>query len=185
MKRFTAILFAGVLLFNLWGYELVFDIWQQQQEVALTARLDRAEYADADLISIKTPLSMPYYTASMKFERIDGSIKIDGVEYRYVKRRIVADSLELLCLPNTAKQKLQGAKTDFFKLSNDIQRPGNKKAGELVKSLMPDFYDASAVYTLAPCETAAKNLVSFFHTRYTTRTRGVAEHPPQTAPGLS
>lgn len=145
----AAILFLGVLLFNLCGYRWVIDYLQQQHDEKLTAQLDNDAYRTEDLISIKTPLSLPYYTATPEFERIDGSVHIDGVEYRYVKRRIVNDSLELLCLPNTAKQKLQNAKSDFFELANDLQRPENgKKSNYTIKSVLPEFCDALTAYNL-------------------------------------
>lgn len=138
-----------MLLFNLCGYRLVIDFLQQQQAQTRTAQLDKAEYANEDLISIKTPLSLPYYNASTDFERVDGAIQINGVEYSYVKRRIINDSLELLCLPNTAKQKLQAAKSDFFKITNDLQRPeGSKKPTAVIKAAIPDYCNALPVYGL-------------------------------------
>jgi hypothetical protein len=147
-----------VLLFNLCGYRLVIDYLQQRHTEELTAQLDKDEYADADLISIKTALSLPYYTATMDFERIDGSIRIDGVEYTYVKRRIINDSLELLCLPNPVKQKLQTAKADFFKLSNDLQRPeSNKKAAAVIKTVLPEYCETPSPYHLQALPATKQN----------------------------
>jgi hypothetical protein len=164
VKQIAAILFLSVLLFNLCGYQLVFDYLQQQHEAKLTTRLDQADYADEDLISIKTALSMPYYTATMDFERVDGAIRIDGVEYRYVKRRIINDSLELLCLPNTTRQELQAAKTNFFKTANDLQQPeGNKKSNTSIKSVLPEYCNTVTAYTL-PLPPGAKQKHRLFGT---------------------
>ena len=82
-----------MLLFNLVGYQLVIDFLQHRQTAILTARLDKEAYAEADLISIKTPIALPYYTNSAEYERIDGTIEMDGVAYHYVKRRVYNDSL--------------------------------------------------------------------------------------------
>lgn len=171
----------AVLLFNLCGYQWVIDYIQRRQDVKLTAQLDKDEYANEDLISIKTALSLPYYNASMDFERVDGAIKIDGVEYRYVKRRIVADSLELLCLPNTVKQKLQTAKSDFFKLSNDLQRPENsKKAANIVKTVLPDYCDALTTYIL-PSLLVEKQKHGFSMIQFTSFLFALTpEQPPET-----
>lgn len=186
MKRFTAILFFLVLLFNLYGYQLVIAYLQQRHDVKLTAQLDQEQYADEDLISIKTALSLPYYNQSMDFERVDGSVKIDGVEYQYVKRRIVNDSLELLCLPNTVKQKLQTAKADFFKITNDLQRPeGNKKGANIIKTVLPEYCNALTLFNLPPPGTAQQNY-SFFNTHITAFLFAhVQEQPPETMPRLS
>jgi hypothetical protein len=169
-----------VLLFNLYGYQLVIAYMQQQHEVRLTARLDKDEYRNEDLISIKTPLSMPYYNRSLDFERVDGSIQIDGAEYHYVKRRIVNDSLEILCLPNTVKQQLKTATSDFFKLSNDLQRTeGNKKAANIIKSVLPEYCDALTVYTLQPYEVAKQQHPVSNSSLYSTLYRYTPERPPQ------
>lgn len=172
-----------VLLFNLCGYRLVIDYMQQQHDEKLTAQLDNEEYANEDLISIKTALSMPYYTATMDFERVDGSIRIDGVEYNYVKRRIINDSLELLCLPNTVKQKLQTAKSDFFKISNDLQRPeSNKKAANIIKTALPEYCETLLSYSLRPLH-APKQKYPFSLFQFTpSRFALVQEQPPETMP---
>jgi hypothetical protein len=147
LKRVAAILFLFVLLFNLYGYQLVIAYLQQQNDLHLTAQLDKDAYADEDLITIKTPLALPYYSNSPDYERVDGAIQIDGIEYKYVKRRIFNDSLELRCLPNTVKQKLQNAKSDFFELSNDLQRPeSNKKASNIIKTVLPEYCETLTFY---------------------------------------
>ncbi len=89
--------------------------------------LDENNYEDHHLISIKQPTNLPYYQNSKTFQRIDGEIEIEGVYYKYVKCRIYNDSLEMLCIPNTAKMKIQAAKADFSKLASDFQQSNNKK----------------------------------------------------------
>jgi hypothetical protein len=186
LKRFTAIVFLAVLLFNLYGYQLVIDYLQQRHDVKLTAQFDKDEYDNNDLISIKTPLSLPYYSNTTAFERVDGAIEINGVEYKYVKRRIINDSLELLCVPNTEKVKLQTAKSDFFKISNDLQRPENgKKSVNIIKSALPEFCNALTAYNLPSLAAEKqKHVVSLTHLTSLLFTR-TPEQPPDAMPVLS
>lgn len=185
MKRFTAICFLGVLLFNLCGYQWVIDYLQTRHDQKLTAQLDKDQYRDEDLISIKTPLSLPYYNAAADFERVDGSIQINGVEYKYVKRRIVNDSLELLCLPNPEKQKLQTAKSDFFKLSNDLQRTeGNKKSSNIIKTVLPDYCNALTAYNLQTLQTTKQKYTLLPNQALSSRAPQTPEQPPETMPLL-
>ena len=59
--------------------------------------MENNNYKESQLISPKVPVSyIPYYNNSKSFERIDGQIEIQGGLYKYVKRRIYNDSLELL-----------------------------------------------------------------------------------------
>ena len=181
MKRFTAICFLGVLLFNLCGYQWVIGYLQTRHDQKLTAQLDKDEYRNEDLISIKTPLSLPYYNASADFERVDGSIQINGVEYKYVKRRIVNDSLELLCLPNTEKQKLQTAKSDFFKMSNDLQRSdNNKKSSNIIKSVLPEYCNALASYSLQTLQTTKQKYTVAMSQPLSSHAHQTPEQPPET-----
>lgn len=122
---------------------------QQQQEALLTARLDSEQYSDADLVSIKTPLQLPYYTASTEYERVHGSIDIDGVTYEYVKRRVHNDTLELLCLPNRDRMHLESAETEFFKQSLQGTASGHEKQHTVIKIALPDFCQELQPFSLA------------------------------------
>lgn len=151
MRRLTAILFLSVFGFNLAGYQLVIGYLQQQQDTRLVAQLDQMEYSHEQLISIKTPLTLPYYSNSEAYERVDGTIEMEGIEYRYVKRRVFNDSLELLCIPNWGKEQLQSAKLEFFKLSNDwTSSQGGKKSTATWKQVLPEFCEEISFYSCTP-----------------------------------
>jgi len=121
----------GVLFFNWYGYQLVSGYLQDRADRRLEASLDQAGYDESQLISIKVPLtSLSYYNSSTTFERVDGQIEVNGVLYKYVKRRIYKDSLEMLCIPNSSAMGLAAAKNAFFQQVNDLQQsaPQGKKA---------------------------------------------------------
>ena len=132
MKRIAAILLLSLLLFNWVGYEVYTAILQDRADKVMVATLDENNYTDADLISIKVPaIHLSSYVNSQEFQRVDGSIEIEGVQYNYVKRRYTADgSLELLCIQNKTATHLQTAKNEFFKLVNDLQHPGQSKKSD-------------------------------------------------------
>lgn len=127
MKRLAAILLLGIFSFNIFGYKIVAIFLEQQENEKMELAFDENDYTDQQLISIKQPTNLPYYQNSKAFQRIDGEIEIEGVYYKYVKCRIYNDSLELLCIPNTAKMKIQAAKADFSKLVTDFQTSSGKK----------------------------------------------------------
>ena len=145
VKRLTSIFFLFILVFNFWGYRLMIDCLRQQQDARLTSQVDQEQYNDADLISIKTTLNLPYYSSSPDFERAYGSVNINGVDYEYVKRRVYHDTLELLCLPNEAKTQLQSVSNQFLKFSLDGQpTQPNKKSHNILKTGLPDFVQETA-----------------------------------------
>lgn len=155
VKRFAAILLMGVLFFNWYGYQLLSSFMQDRANRGLEARLDRDNYDESNLISLKIPLTtLSYYNSSTQFERVDGQVAIGGVQYKYVKRRIFKDSLELLCIPNQAAMGLQTARNEFFQLVNDLQHNGQSKKsdshpGAAKNSCSTDYYKTDDILVLS------------------------------------
>lgn len=119
---------------------------QSSSEAYLEKKVDQNKYDESDLITIKTKLNLPYYTGSEQFERVYGSINIDGNNYQYVKRRVHNDTLELLCLPNQEKTKLQQAHNELTKFFTDGQTSTPKK-NITVKISLPDFFQPFKIFS--------------------------------------
>lgn len=120
MKRIASILLLGILLFNWGGYRFYTDYIEHKADTKLEASLDEHNYNESDLVSIKVAANLPYYTNNENYERVNGEIDINGIHYKYVKRRMYNDSVELLCIPNIAKTGLENARNDFYRLANDL-----------------------------------------------------------------
>jgi hypothetical protein len=135
------------MLFNWFGYRILISSMEENAKLKLERQLDETNYDESELISIKVPASnLAYYTNSSLFERIDGQIEIEGIQYKYVKRRLYQDSLELLCIPDQAAMRLQAARFNFFQLVNDLQHNClGKKSG--LNTISPEGFFA-AYYTL-------------------------------------
>jgi len=155
VKKIAAILLMGLLFFNWYGYRLLTSWLEVRADNQLEARLDKNSYDESQLISIKVPSThLSYYNSSTQFERIDGQIEIGGIRYKYVKRRLFNDSLELLCIPNQTVMRLQTAKNEFFKGVNDIRSGNgqNKKSdstpGSSKNFSSTDYYTVNDLLTL-------------------------------------
>ena len=101
---------------------------QQKVSKQLEVKLDKSLYDESQLIELKVPMNLPYQTNWSAYQRYDGEIQVDGVMYKYVKRKVANDTLYLMCIPNTKKMNLETAKNNFFKLSNDLQNNDSKKS---------------------------------------------------------
>lgn len=172
MKKILAILLLLLLVFNLYGYRLWFCYLRQQSQQQIAKIIDRDSYEDSELITLKVPLSLPYSTSWSDFERYDGNIEIDGQHYSYVKRKVYNDTLVLLCLPNTCRDKLTSNQKNFEKLYNNGYGQVNNRAGSpllLVKLLTGEYDDSIACYQLTnpfavvPEHTAFKNVLYRFY----------------------
>ncbi len=143
MRKLTAIFMLAIFAFNVAGYQLIYNYMAGKSDINLELAIDQNRYNEEDLISIKQPTNLPYYTNSASFQRIDGEVEMDGVKYKYVKCRIYNDSLEMLCIPNKNKMQIEQSKNDYAKVAHDFQQnDSKKKSGSQNKS----FQKASSEY---------------------------------------
>ena len=77
--------------------------------------LEKNDYSEADLVQIKVPVNLSYFTDQKEYARVDGAIELDGIQYNYVKRKICNDTLYLLSLPNQDKTRITYVKNNYAK----------------------------------------------------------------------
>ena len=145
MKKIAAIFFLLLFAFNWFGYRLMYDYMQKEANKQLEANLDNKQYDESQLIELKVAVNLPYQTSWSSYERYNGEITINGVKYKYVKRKLANDTLYLKCIPNTKEMMLQAAKNDFFKFSNNLVDNKSSKGADnnasVFKNLQPVFND--------------------------------------------
>jgi len=117
--------------------------------------IDEGNYDAAALIEVKIPLRLHYYSSSLHYERYYGEAEVSGTYYSYVMRKVINDTVYLLCLPNTSKSALEKARTQVMFSVADIGGAGDPvkgKSGEGKKIAgVTDLYLNSTVYQLDVC----------------------------------
>jgi hypothetical protein len=127
-KKIAAILLLSILLFNWVGYRLLTAYRQSLAASELQARLDKDAYDPDQLVLLRVSADLlPYSNPSGRFEKAEGTIEIGHCRYRYVSKRLYNDSLEFLCIPDRAANRLNTLKNNFFSLVNDLQKTGHGK----------------------------------------------------------
>jgi hypothetical protein len=159
LKKLGAILFLGILLFNGFGYRLVSNYFDQKASEQLVNLIEENDFDQSNLVTIKTPINLPYYANNPQFERVDGEIIIKGIVYQYVQRRIYNDSLELKVIPNQDRLHIKNAREDFYKLAQDLSNTGADKKSlpfgkSMAKFLSFDYIEQNNSWQLAPAKLA-------------------------------
>jgi hypothetical protein len=108
------------------GYRLLTAWWEDSASARFEASLDDVDPTQLILMRVSAD-ALPYSNTSSEFHRSEGTIEIGAIRYRTVKKRIINDSIEFLCIPDGAANRLRSAKDDFFQLVNDLQKPGHPK----------------------------------------------------------
>jgi hypothetical protein len=181
MKKIASILLICILLFNWFGYRFLISFAETNENAKLESQLDENNFDETQLVSIKIPMRyLPYATMSGTFERVDGQIEIAGVPYKYVKRRIQNDSLEILCIPNQAAIKWQKAKNEFFRFANDLQ-PEKKlppRSG-VAKNFSTDNYIQQETLQEHEFYFSFTPVFFLYPIRLSVRYLSAEDHPPQ------
>ncbi len=153
MRKFGSIFFVLILVFNFWGYRWVLSYMETNATVRLQAQLDAGKYDPNQLVEVKIPLNLPYYTNYRDYEPYSGEMKWNGENYQYVKRKVAADTLYLLCIPHTEKNNIQSARVDFFKIINNLQNDGTaQKNGQQppsIKLMLSEFLENDDQFSCA------------------------------------
>ena len=130
MKKAFAILFLTVHVSYVCGYQLFFSVAENMANKHMVAALDKNQYNKNELIQIKCVLNVPYIITDISYERCDGQIELNGVQYNYVKRMVKNDTLYLYCIPNNQKTELNKTKNLYAKQNSD--NPSGKTSEQSV-----------------------------------------------------
>lgn len=154
MKKLAAILLIAILFFNWYGYRIVTSILVANADKQLEAKLDNKEYEESQLIEVKVALNVPYQNDQAEFERHYGEMEVDGKYYTYVERKIENGFLILKCIPNSDKEKIKAANSDFFKMANglDGNQPDKKQnnTNSFAKNFWSEYDDRETNYSINP-----------------------------------
>jgi hypothetical protein len=149
VKKLAAILLLALLLFNIAGYRILFNILEQKATARLENKIDAGNYSEDQLVEVQIPLSMPYYS-DKDYESVYGETDWNGKHYRYVKRKITNNTLYLLCLPHEEKNAIVTAKNELTKSVNDLStdNPTQKQAPSVIKLLISDYINSENKFSL-------------------------------------
>ena len=137
------------MVFNLAGYRWLFSAIEKNATANLEQKISAGKYSDEQLVEIRIPLNMPYYS-DKDYEDVYGETDFNGEHYQYVKRKVSDNTLYLLCLPNKEKTSIVKEKNEFTKAVNDI--PGNKEGSQqksgLVKLLTTEYRENETAFNI-------------------------------------
>lgn len=138
-------------LFNILGYKLFFYYQLTEADSRIQAKIDVLQESDESLFTVKIPLRLPYHTDWKHYESVEGEMSYKNTTYKYVKRKVLRDTLILLCIEHREKSIIERNSNDFAKKVNEVLPDGSKK--QILKQTKEDFYQKShnisaAVYAM-------------------------------------
>ncbi len=104
--------------------------------------LDKKDYLETDLVTIRIPLTLPYQTDTDDFERISGEVSYEGKIYKYVERKMENGYFVLRCLPDLNKMQIEEQKNRMVTTSIDQTTNSQEKqspANNILKYVSSEF----------------------------------------------
>jgi len=101
---------------NIIGYRMVARYYAGKSSADMQITLDQQKFRESDLVRFKIPLNQPYIINSDGYESIEGNMDYKGVNYQFVKKRILNDTLEIVCIPNITRTQIYNNEEDLAKL---------------------------------------------------------------------
>jgi len=142
VRKPVSIALIAILLFNTLGFYGLFMGVRMQSVQNLVQRLDQNSYADAETITLKIPMSLPYSYGNERYERVNGEIEFQGEFLRLVKQRISNDTLFIVCVKDVESKKITEALNDFVKTFSDDDG-STKNTGKVFQSIIKDYVPVS------------------------------------------
>jgi hypothetical protein len=136
MKRITSTILIALLLLNLMGFYGIFLGLKYSNTQALMQQFDADEYNRLETVTIKVPISIPYFP-NTDFERVDGEVEHQGQSYRLVKQRYTNDTLFIVCVRDVEGGNLKQALSDYVKTFTD--HPGQQTPGKTVPTFIKEY----------------------------------------------
>jgi len=117
-----------LFLFNLGGYQLLFQYFIYESDVSITQQINNNNYKSTDLVEVKIPVHLNNFQSWDEFKPVSGQLKVKDNCYNYAALKMTRDTIYLMVIPNHDKAHIINAKNTYAKQINGV--PLNKKGHE-------------------------------------------------------
>jgi len=151
-------------MLNLLGYRMWYYFELKSSAQKMESKLDKKEYQDSDLVTIRIPLTLPYQTDTDGFERISGEVSFEGKIYTYVQRKMENGYFVLMCLPDHGKMQLEREKNDLVKSNLDQSKNNSNKPGSgntILKYVSSEYEENISSVKTDPLFTCSNEYASY------------------------
>jgi hypothetical protein len=148
MKKTVSIFLIAILLLNVMGYYGLFIGLQYKNSLQITQRLDANDYRHEETITLKVPLTIPYF-GDKEYERVDGEIEHKGEFYRLVKQKFEQDTLYIVCIKDARSKQINKALGNYVKTFTDqsSDRSDTKTVPHFIKDYITTSFNLGSSST--------------------------------------
>jgi hypothetical protein len=108
-----------LVLLNTIGYYGFYIGLKTAHDTSFAEKLDDDVYAEADAITLKVALAVPYQTGLDEYQRVKGRFEKDGQTYQLVKQKLLRDTLYFVCVKDNQSNKINKDLADYVTTFSD------------------------------------------------------------------
>jgi len=138
LKKIFAIAMLVLFLFNLGGYQLLFQYFIYESDVSITQQINNNHYKSSELVEVKIPVHLNNFQSWDEFKPVSGQVKVKDNCYNYAALKMTRDTMFLMVIPNHDKARIIYEKNTYAKQVND-NPSGKKSRPQLVKNNISEF----------------------------------------------
>ncbi|WP_194777258.1 hypothetical protein [Pararhodonellum marinum] len=180
MRRFSAILLLCCFALYHFGYYVFYFSYQYKIEHTWQAKVfdENPDFSQKERL-MEIPLSLPYASDQEDFKATNTSFEKNGEYYRVVKQRYANDTLQIIYIPDTAKNRLdQSVRQWITSLVNDDLPDGN--GNQLIAKLFPKDYTQPHQDIIWERTTEEQQLsIGFIFLAYQNQVKDLHSPPPE------
>lgn len=115
---------------------------------------------------MEIPISVPYMADQDEFQTTNTTFEKDGQNYRAVKQRYANDTLQIIYVPDTAKNKLDNVVKKWITSLVSDEIPAENTNSLLSKIFIKDYTKPNLDFVIAPLLNQEKNYIGFIFLPY-------------------
>lgn len=147
MKRFAAIFLLGLLLYNSFGYHLLFA-YERQQVRNLAIQITPESFFKV----IKIKVALYTSVSDTDFEVVDEELEVDNQTYHIVKKRIKNDTAEMYYFRDFRQEELRKSMHAILTDQMPFHKSGSgSPIKHLLKDFIKDYLPHQEVYVFENC----------------------------------
>lgn len=139
VKKLVTYSLMGLILLNTVGFYGIFLGLQVKYAMDANDNLDKELVSMADMVTFKVPLTVPYATDQVEYDRVSGEFEHQNEVYRLYQQRLYKDTLFIVCYKDAQSKKINQALSDYVKTFADKPQSAKPLAAKEAPSLIKDY----------------------------------------------
>jgi hypothetical protein len=126
MNKLVSICLIALMVFHSFGYYAVLMKIEYTHGKTQKKRLAADEYVGSDAIVIRIPAALPYSSNDDHYMQAEGKFIHNNQTFRLVKKRLMNDTLYLVCVKDKVDQKIREKMAEYANALSDSPQDGKK-----------------------------------------------------------